>query len=344
MSQAIKIRDTDLIKAKYENGTTASYPAMRLMQNKQKFYLATIPVYDIFPFAFVSSRDKNPEVGFQRMLDSRRAMDIARYLDYSKGSIPTNIVLSAQDSAKIRYVSKTKTIKYKRGGNAFLVIDGQHRLYGYGLTKRDHRVPVAIYEGLTRQQETALFIDINTNQKGVPSALLLDIKQLADRENDSERCLREFFDRFNHDSNSPLCGYLSPSSSKRGMISRVTFNKGMKIVVESPKMSSLGEDKRYQLILNYLNALEHNLSDFEILLKSAYFEAFCEVFEDASNLAFTEHSNYKEESFTESLKRLRNIDFTAIISGGKTRVTKSTIVQHLKTMMAEGVEITDDLL
>jgi hypothetical protein len=41
-----------------------------------------------------------------------------------------------------------------------------------------HRVLVAKYEGLSRAEETKLFIDINTNQRGAPAALLLDIKQL----------------------------------------------------------------------------------------------------------------------------------------------------------------------
>ncbi len=34
------------------------------------------------------------------------------------------------------------------------------------------RVPVVVYNGLTKQQESKLFIDINTKQRPVPNELL----------------------------------------------------------------------------------------------------------------------------------------------------------------------------
>lgn len=151
------------VKPKDKIGSIASYPAMKFVQNQHSIYLATIPVEDIFPFSFVTRRTDDAIQGFQRNLSEERALDIARYLDDSYGSIPTNIILSAQDLSNFGYSSRTKTIKFKRSPNSFLVIDGQHRLYGYGLTKKGHRVPVAIYQGLSRKEEASLFIDINTN-------------------------------------------------------------------------------------------------------------------------------------------------------------------------------------
>ena len=141
---------------------------MLMTQNNQKFYLATLLVEDIFPYCFVSRRDADPIAGFQRTLSESRAADIARYLDNGQGSIPTNLVLSAQPEAELEYNSKIKTIRFKRVSKSFLVLDGQHRLFGYGQTKKKHRVPVAIYEGLSRKEEAALFIDINTKSKRRP--------------------------------------------------------------------------------------------------------------------------------------------------------------------------------
>ena len=177
-----RVQPNQLLKSDHQEGSTASYPALRMEQNNQRFYFTTIPKADIFPFCYVADRNEDPAKGFQRVLDINRAKDIARYLDESRGSIPTNVVLSAQADAEIRYDGKAKTLKFKRFPKSFLVLDGQHRLYGYGLTQKDHRVPVSIYEGLSKQEEVALFIDINTTQRGVPAALLLDIKYLAERE------------------------------------------------------------------------------------------------------------------------------------------------------------------
>ena len=91
----------------------------------------------------------------------------------------------------------------------------------------EHRVPAAIYVGLSRAEEAGLFIDINTKQRGVPAALLLDIKQVAHIEDAMEQYFREIFDQLAHDSKSPLAGHLSPSKSARGKISRVTFNRSI---------------------------------------------------------------------------------------------------------------------
>src|ERR1039457_4623723 len=162
MSGLKKISPSQFIKSSHPEGSFASYPAMPLTQNSQKFYLATVPVEDLFPYCFVTRRIEEPTEGFQRTLNEDRAIDIARYLDNSLGSIPTNIVLSAQPEAEIAYDSKKKLLRFRRGPKSFLVIDGQHRLFGYGLTKKHHRVPVAIYEGLDRKHEAAIFIDVNT--------------------------------------------------------------------------------------------------------------------------------------------------------------------------------------
>lgn len=126
---------------------------------------------------------------------------------------------------------------------AFLVLDGQHRLYGYSFTKKNHRVPIAVYSGLSRQEEAALFIDINTNQRGVPAALLLDIKQVAQQESQRETALRELFDRLKDDPTSPFNGLLSASKSITGKISRVTFNRAVAPMLDSGIMVQLSLDE-----------------------------------------------------------------------------------------------------
>jgi DGQHR domain-containing protein len=344
MAKNTNISERELIKPDKPEGSAASYPALQLTQNNHKFYFATMPAEDIFPYCFVASRNEDPLQGFQRTLSSERARDIAKYLDKSQGSIPTNIVLSAQEVAHLTYNSKTKSVRYNRVPKAFLVLDGQHRLFGYGLTQKPHRVPVAIYEGLSRTEEAGLFIDINTNQRGVPAALLLDIKQVAQQENENEIALRRIFDRLNEDPKSPLNGYLSAAHSAKGKISRVTFNRAVVSILNNPVILRLSPDKQYELIRNYFIAVENGLSNPGLLRKQAYFEAFCDAFHDVARLSRETYKNYRLDSLTEILAPLKNIDLENLPTFGKTLVSKGTISEVLKNTLSGQLEVSDDLV
>ena len=177
---------------------------------------------------FVTTRNEEPKHGFQRVLDRDRAQQIAAYIDSGFGTIPSSIVLSAQPDAELRALGRSKTIEFSDTKKAFLVLDGQHRVYGFSLARTALRVPVVIYNALTRQDETRLFIDINTKQRPVPNELLLDIKRLADYETDQERLLSVVFDLFADRNDSPLLGLMSPATRSSGKISRVTFNNAIK--------------------------------------------------------------------------------------------------------------------
>jgi len=144
------------------------------------------------------------------------------------GTIPTSVVLSAQPEAGFDYSNKNKTVSFKEVRDAFLILDGQHRVFGFRLAKSDLRVPVVIYSGLSKTDETRLFIDINTKQKPVPNELLLDIRKLADYQDDTETVLGQIFDLFDTEPGNPLIGKMSPRARKKNLISRVTFYAAIK--------------------------------------------------------------------------------------------------------------------
>ena len=159
--------------------TTTISTVSLITQGKHKFYSFTMESDILAKVCFVISRDEDPTTGFQRNLDERRAREIADYIDNGLGTIPSSIVLSAQKEAELEYSSKNKSIKFNITNKSFLIIDGQHRVFGFKFAKSRLRVPVVVYDGLDIQDEARLFIDINSKQKGVPSELLLDIKKLA---------------------------------------------------------------------------------------------------------------------------------------------------------------------
>jgi len=321
----------------------ASYRALLITQNGRRFYFATIPVNDLFPYCFVSRRDEEPTAGFQRALNESRADDIARYLSEGTGSIPSNIVLSAQKSASLKYSTRAGSIQFLPSQGAFLVLDGQHRLWGYEKCSVKHRVPVAIYAGLTRAEEAKLFIDINTTQRGVPAALLLDIKQIAEIESNKEQLLREIFDRLQRDSRSPLAGKLSASQSLTGRISRVTFNRAVSTALGSGVLLNADSDSRYRLILNYLNAFDAELSDKKLLARSAYFEAVFEVLDEVVRNSLTLAGDAKTESLQKIVRPLARLDFRSAATG-RAIPTKKVIVNAMQAALRHNISLSDDML
>ena len=320
-------------------GTHASYPALVLTQNDQRFFFTTIPVEDLFPYCFVAGRGKDPNQGFQRALSESRAEDIARYLSVGTGSIPTNVVLSAQKSANFRYNSRPKTISFDRTKDSFLVLDGQHRLWGYAKSRVKHRVPVAIYEGLSRADEAKLFIDINTNQRGVPAALLLDIKQLAQIEKGREGQLRIIFDGLNDDPKSALRGKLSRAKSIVGKISRVTFNRAVTLLLESDIVATLDEPNTYKLVLNYVNAFEAELSDPKMLVRSAYFEAMFEIADEVLRSTRQTKGDLKQKSIQHVIRLIAKLSFE-----GRGNLTKKEYAKAMQAALRRSTPVSADML
>ncbi|NRH26581.1 DGQHR domain-containing protein [Pseudomonas sp. MS19] len=207
---------------------THRFSISQVTQGRHKFYTCTIPSDVLAKCCFVSTRDEDPVSGFQRVLDKGRAQEIAKYIDEGLGTIPSAIIMSAQQEADLKIIGKGKTVEFNDSPRAFLILDGQHRVYGFSIAESSLRIPVVIYNDLSRRDESRLFIDINSKQRGVPNELLLDIKNMAEYENDEENLLREVFDLFNSDSESAFFNKFSAASRAKNKITRVTFNGAVK--------------------------------------------------------------------------------------------------------------------
>jgi len=245
-------------------------------QGKHRFFSLTMPSDVLARSCFVTTRDEDPKKGFQRLLDRERAQQIADYIDEGFGSIPNSIVLSAQPAAKLRSIGGGKTLEFVAAPKAFLILDGQHRVYGFSLAKTTLRVPVVIYNGLSRQDESRLFIDINTKQRPVPNELLLDIKGLANYENDQEKLLGTLFDRFSEEGDSPIIGLTSPASRSKGKISRVTFYAALRPIISV--FSDLATEEIYSASSSYLAAFLAGASDHKMRVETTNPTTFRAIF------------------------------------------------------------------
>ncbi len=320
-----------------------SYPAIKCTQNDHTFYVSVMNSRDLDEMCFVSRRKDDRDKGFQRLLSEKRAREIARYLDNNKGVIPSAIIVSAQPVAKLEYDEGVGKIRIERTQNSLLVLDGQHRLYGMKSAQKDYDIPVVIFSELNTQDEIRQFIDINTTQKGVPTALILDIKGPAGTETKIEERQRELFDKLNKDS--VLAGEMLPSESKAGKISRTSFNSATKAIYESGPLSEKTDDQIYRAVKNYLEAI---VTIFRMsgkagakLTKNVVFRAIMSVFNDVVEKCVAKYGDMKVSSFTEYLMPLQDLDYDDYT--GTNKATETRIVSEIKSALRENVTIDEDM-
>ncbi len=255
--------------------------ALIVTQGKYRFYSTVLPSDVLAATCAADTRQENPIDGFQRLLDKRRAKEIADYIDSGFGSAPSAIILSAQSSAELHYDQASQSLRFRKDQRSFLIIDGQHRVFGFNLAKRRVNVPVVIYNKLTRAQECQLFMDINTKQRPVSAELLLDIRRLSETETEADALLRNVFDLFHGREDSALFGLLSPSERRKGAISRVTFNAALKSI--DGTFVDAGPEDVYRVLNPYLRACQSGLRLHGIeanIVNPALFKAFILLFPD----------------------------------------------------------------
>lgn len=325
-----------------EEGTRASYAAGMCQQGGKRYFQLKIPIDDLFNWCFVDRRDENPRDGFQRALDEKRANDIAEHLE-AGGLIVNNAVLSAQADAHFEYDSSSKTISFDRTKHAFLVIDGQHRLWGFEKCSiRTNHVPVTICTDLTRAEEARLFVEINTKQKGVHAALLLDIQSVAETETARSTMLRAIYDQFAESDNSPFYGRTSPTGSAVNKLSRLTFNRAIGPALSSGRVASMDVNDRYKLLRNYLGAWDGELENKALLIKSAFLGAVMDVMDDVLDASVTQHGNVKEDSIAETVRPMAKLNYAASGNGGQ--ATKKTMVATMREAMRSRTAISKEML
>ncbi len=311
------------------------FNALECTQNNQTFLLTILPNDILKEVCFVSRRDEDPIKGFQRSLNESRARDIAKYLDNLNGVIPSALILSAQPNAKLNYDKKSSQIRFETHQNSFMVLDGQHRLYGLIKAEKTYQMPVIIFNDLNATKEVTLFIDINTTQKGVPTTLLLDIKNLSGRETKKEDLQRQLFDKLNTDS--VLAGLLSPAKSKVGKITRVSFNQATNELFENGFFHNKDIETIFRGVKNFLQAAEivfmNSKSEKAKLTNSILFRAIFAIFNEVVDKCLRNYSDFKVESIVNILDPISKINFDGYT--GTSNATYSKVVSDMRKELNE---------
>lgn len=248
-------------------------------------------------------------------------------------------MLSAQPDAEFTYIRENKAVSFKRVTGAFIILDGQHRMWGYQKCSARHRVPVAIYEGLARPDEARLFVDINTKHQGVPKSLILDVKGLAGSESEDEQLLRELFDKLNTEEESPLRNKLSAAQSSSGKLSRVAFNTSVIRAIKRDTLRRItSREKQYEIISKYLRAYHRALEDKSLLTKKHYFNSIFELFDEVVKKRKKEHGSVTLASLQQVIGPICNP-----LEDSLPKVQKrDTLVEIMRSRLNSDTSISDD--
>lgn len=314
---------------------TVRFKTLECTQNDKTFYVSILPNDILKAVCFVSRKEEDPAKGFQRTLNETRAKDIAKYLDELKGTIPSALILSAQDNAKFTFDSNKNEVSFVTSPSSFMVLDGQHRLFGLLKATNKYYIPVIVFNKLNTAQEVNLFIDINTTQKGVPTTLLLDIKNLSGKETKKEDKQRQLFDRLNKES--VLAGLMSPSKSQVGKITRVSFNQATSELYDSGFFQDKDAETIFKGVKNYLEAAEvvfkNSKSEKAKLTNSTLFRALFAVFHDVIDKTLKNYSDLKIESLINSLDPISKLPFDSYT--GTSNATYSKVVSDMRKELNE---------
>jgi DGQHR domain-containing protein len=146
-----------------------------LTQESPPVYVTALQGPWLLSHSTPSWRIEDPQKGFQRIVKKDRAMEIARtVLDHGR-TFPNALTL-ATNAPSFPFADNILTLP---ANSKLLVVDGQHRLWAQKFSDVAGTYPCIIHLDRTEADMAFLFLEINDNQRRVPSSLRWDLVRLV---------------------------------------------------------------------------------------------------------------------------------------------------------------------
>ena len=153
-------------------------PALQL-QISPPVYVIVVSGRWLLKHTTPSWRIKNPMKGFQRIVNEERAKQIARTVLDQNRAFPNAITLATNlKQVRLANNGSGKGIVLP-GRTKFLVVDGQHRLWAQKFSENDGKYACIVHLDKSEKEMAELFLEINDNQRRVPSSLRWDLVRLV---------------------------------------------------------------------------------------------------------------------------------------------------------------------
>ncbi|MBC8273985.1 MAG: DGQHR domain-containing protein [Chloroflexi bacterium] len=242
------------------------------LQNMPRIYVAAILGRWLLERTTPSWRIENPVEGFQRVVREVRAREIALAVLDQRRTFPNSIVL-ATDSASFSLDGPILSIPLN---TKFLVVDGQHRLWAQNFSGYDAPYSCVIHMGLSEVEMARLFLEINDNQKRVPSSLRWDLVRLVRPDDDPEAIgAAEMVFMLATDEESPLYQRIDLTGEqpeirlKQGSIAPAI----RQLLTQRSPLRGLSFEQQYQVVMQYFIAIREFDRDGWRTGESAFYAA-----------------------------------------------------------------------
>jgi DGQHR domain-containing protein len=286
-----------------------------LFQESPRIYFCVLPGTWLLKRTTPSWRVEDPETGFQRVVREERARQIALAVLEQRRGFPTAIVLATDvrefeiDQCSILIQPRTR----------FLVVDGQHRLWAQKFS--DYEAPYAclVHMGLTEVQMARLFLEINDNQRRVPSSLRWDLVRLVRPEDDPQAiAATEIIYQLATDEGSPLyqridlTGEQSELQLKQGSLAPEI----RQLLGRKSPLHKIPFDQQYAVLVQYFAAIRGldrqrwGRPDYEVY-KARVLRAFLRLIPDLVRVIDKDCSRLSQRDFAPYLKRIDRTGLTS---------------------------------
>lgn len=160
--------------------------AMKVSQPFSDYYACMIPsdILKKTSFSLEAENNNGSVEGVQRLLNKKRLLEIANFINSESASFPNSIILGANFLKSGRYTNEDEKcvieetdldniykLKIPKGIEILSIIDGQHRLYAFDYADSPMDLLCSIYLDLAMPYQAFLFSTINYNQGKVDKSL-----------------------------------------------------------------------------------------------------------------------------------------------------------------------------
>lgn len=223
------------------------------LQADPQVYVAKIPGKWLLEHVTPSWRIKDPIQGFQRIVNEKRAIQIAKTVLDQERSFPNAIVL-ASDMKKLTTNAGQLVLPKK---SLFLVVDGQHRLWAQNFSDFEAPYTCVLHLGLDEQEMAKLFVEINDNQKRVPSSLRWDLVRLVREQDQAQVRAADIVYELHTSETSALFQRIDLTGEVKELkIKQGSLAPEIESAVKKAPLKGVGYDVQVQVFLNFFTALK----------------------------------------------------------------------------------------
>ncbi len=224
------------------------------LQASPRIYVSAIPGKWLLERTTPSWRIDDPESGFQRVVREHRAREIALAVLDQQRTFPNAIVL-ATDRPQFDIENSNLVIP---SDIKFLVIDGQHRLWAQHYSDYNATYSCLIHTNLSEVEMARLFLEINDNQRRVPSSLRWDLVRLVRPEDDPEAiAAAEMVFLLATEEHSPLFQRIDLTGEQYEIkLKQGSLAPGLRtLLTKRSPLFTLSFDQQHEVVLQYFIAI-----------------------------------------------------------------------------------------